>query len=230
MISPEELRSRLKKPAKASSDSDWSKLIGSPTSWFALVLSLISLYYGVIRQMDDVRVVIANTPTVYFDPESRQIGVDFWKQEVTLTNSGNRSAAITRIYLEVGDVSKSKEKYCPEAINAAYLYYTYGGSVLKPGEIASVQLDQIGKGSSVVQAKDGSLLFSSKATSQLLVGACLVFQVITPDNISKNAVVPLFETKLRSLAAMILSDDPPSLHRVDKPSVLLIERHMIFFD
>lgn len=70
-------------------------------STLAFAVSGGTAYYNIIRETDDLRVVISSTPSYRID-EGLKRAAAFGDLSMVFINSGNRAAAIVRVVLEVG--------------------------------------------------------------------------------------------------------------------------------
>jgi hypothetical protein len=238
MITIEELRERLETPAKAR--VEWSKWIGSPTSWLALSLSAVTAYFTLIRQSDDIRVVVGERPLLYVDlveKDRPRLGIQQLQQHLTIINSGNRTAAITSIALVVGRSFKGGEAQCQYESKPSKpfsLEYAFGGVVIKPGEIVSISLEHLDRGVDYALQRDNkgntAVIHDAflRVSRNTYVVACLWFLVITPDNVSQNARIPIYATELLSLGETLLVPEKASLFRRDTPTILISRRRTIF--
>ncbi|WP_315765487.1 MULTISPECIES: hypothetical protein [unclassified Bradyrhizobium] len=142
MISKETLRERIREPKKRSR-SDWSKWIGSPTAWLALVLSSTTAYFN-IRKYDDVTVVFGSLPGVLANPQS-PIKIFGWKRNLVFINTGNRPVAIRGILLRAWFQSPNESApRCSEvaAKHVLRIRYELEPLVVKPGEMTESKLEK----------------------------------------------------------------------------------------
>jgi hypothetical protein len=231
MITIEQLRERLKTPARASAKVEWTKWIGSPTSWLALFLSAVTAYFTLIRQSDDIRVAIAEWPELYVEvvKEIPHLGIYRPQQHLTLINSGNRAAMITRIDLVVGRPQVG-ELQCPR--KSTRLEYVFNGLAIKPGEIVPISLERLKRDYRFVQLNnqgDTTVIFDNPPSLDMYVVACLSFLVITPDNVSQDVTIPIYATTLRYLGETMLMPKP-ALFKRDTPTILISRRRTIFWE
>jgi hypothetical protein len=109
-------------------------LVSITLSLLAFIISAGSAYFNIVRQIDDVRVTVGDGPYLFLDDRGRT--ALFGDQQITVINSGNRSAAITDVTLVVSKGSEKLESVSectkPETIS---MYYATDGFVIKPGEI-----------------------------------------------------------------------------------------------
>jgi hypothetical protein len=176
---------------------DW---ITTSLSVFALVISVITAYYGSIRLVDEIRAVIENNPV---------INVDFVTSTITLRgdpafvliNSGTRAAAMLGVVMEFGD---TKAQEC----EGRFVDTDFGPLVLKEKEIVrkSIKLKpDISAGPGAKREDDGSVVLPMPLASynqkQYEATLCLRFRLATPAQYVAEARVPLGTVRSSSLGA-----------------------------
>ena len=76
-------------------------------SIMALLISLLTAYFNIIRKTDELSVVIDNFPIVYIDSDSGNLGLGGLVQRFTFINSGSDSMAVTGEGISVGEKTVS---------------------------------------------------------------------------------------------------------------------------
>jgi hypothetical protein len=104
-------------------------------SIMALLISLLTAYFNIIRKTDELSVVIDNFPIVAIDSDSGNLALGGLQQRFTFINSGSDSIAVTEEGISVGEKTE-----CEHLIG---LSYDIAPLVLKPGEIISQELHKI---------------------------------------------------------------------------------------
>jgi hypothetical protein len=92
---------------KGMTAKDWTTLIFSV---LALVISAASAYWNIIRQVDDVRVMIEGSPSI--GVSGGKI-ISHFGPPMTFINLGNRSAAISSVSLSIAQNDPERCKYGP---------------------------------------------------------------------------------------------------------------------
>jgi hypothetical protein len=107
-------------------------------AFVGLLLTAITTYYATIRTIDEVRVVVNDVPRIAWD--NSQISVEP-KLSLTFVNSGNRSAAITAIFIHLRrtHTCDEKERYG----GSTYLEFLSEPFVIKPNEILEKSLQYL---------------------------------------------------------------------------------------
>jgi hypothetical protein len=162
----------------------------SPKEWLSITLSILafvisawSAYWNIIRQVDDVRVVIEGIPLIQIDPAKATIRV-IANQRMSFTNLGNRPAAVTSISLSISQPNEnSTQEVCTGT--AVTEPFDVEPLVVKAGEI-SVLHTKLRKGAFVV-----NLEVANRGKKTVLVEACAIFYVVTPDNETATAALQL---------------------------------------
>jgi hypothetical protein len=96
------------------------KLHGNPVrDWLSLLFSLLALgissvtaYWSIIRQIDDVRLMVTRSPSFAFDSDKNQIKIHT-EQILTYINLGNRPVAINGIRLWINQPNIDLDKNEP---------------------------------------------------------------------------------------------------------------------
>jgi hypothetical protein len=115
---------------------DWLPIF---VSLFSLGISLLTAYFSVFLQEDDVRVVIEKNPLLMRNGDGELIL--YGDQRLTFINSGNRSAALTNIeaHARVLPSINSDDRRCTTAAHeetpSVPIEFDAKPFVIKPGEI-----------------------------------------------------------------------------------------------
>ncbi|WP_316229997.1 hypothetical protein [Bradyrhizobium sp. SZCCHNR1051] len=220
-MTPEHLRDRLWPPPKPG--VDWSKWIGSPVAWLALLLSAASLYATVVRTRDDLRVVINNIPFMSVSSKAQELSG--LSQNLVFVNAGNRPVAVTKINLTVWfrPGNERPEPSCDEHGMKALLNYVFTPLVIKPGEMSLLALDTLEDGGAGAAAsgfsgptraisyevRDGRLtsfdLTPAPKNGDLML-ACLRFHVILPDSESQQKEVLIGAAPMSNVSGSLYSE------------------------
>jgi hypothetical protein len=167
-------RSRLKTASVSSKlvAKDW---ITITLSVLALTISALSAYWTIIRQVDDIRVIVTGSPFVIFDKEKEVVKFYLTNGNITFTNIGNRSAAIVSAWLELYQPDDAYSK-CDERPDSQGWLLETAGVVVKAGDV-SVQSTRPTPGIAEV-----AFPIKADGATSINVGACIRFYVITPGN------------------------------------------------
>jgi hypothetical protein len=151
----------------------------------AFVLSLGTVYFNILRT-DDVRVVLDRPPKVTLDERTGALNVGKRHGTITVINAGNRSSAITSIGLFVSQ-PRSRKDVCELGRRDRVENFEIEPFVIKPGEFAVKSLN--------FAWQEGSFGIAEKGRTNpeyVSIGACLVFNIATPDHYASTIKVPLY--------------------------------------
>jgi hypothetical protein len=201
--------------------------------WLSLVIAVLALcvsggtaYFNVVRQRDDLRVVISSYPVVLF--VSKQLFLFDLPLKLAFINSGNRTAAIMSI-----NWAFDKQESAGTCVNGRSVDYEVAPFVIKPGEIVLKEL-KIANSHNWKRAKEG---YWSLSESTLTVGTgdlvkeCMQFGIATPDSVSWEVQTPLYSGKVLSIPTEMEKDQWLAVfqgHIYKKPVVLLQTSGTIF--
>jgi hypothetical protein len=104
-------------------------------SIIALLISVLTAYFNIIRKTDELSVVIDNFPIVYIDRDSGNLGLGGLYQQFTFINFGSFSMAVTDEGVSIGEKAQ-----CEPWIG---LSYDIAPVVIKSGEIVSQEIHKI---------------------------------------------------------------------------------------
>jgi hypothetical protein len=228
MITPERLRERLRPPKKTPKSIDWSKWIGSPVAWLALLLSSLTAYTTYFRKADDVRVIIDTFPYLAIRTATRRHADQLYSalvpHDFVFINSGNREAIILDIMLHIwfAPVREKVSQDCRRPPTLEFkLRYEFSPLVIKPGEMIPRPMLKIEDGAygaggappSVVNfaVKKGEvteLEMSPLPTTDDMMFACISFTVALPDSESTTASLLLVASDLTKSDETIESQYP----------------------
>jgi len=161
----------------------------------ALLVALTTSFFSVVWQLDDVRVVIGETPSVYLN-EANEVVLE-GSQTITFINSGNRQAAITRFQVHaIPLVGPINDKETCENPWGPLIPFVFKRMVLKPSEIVHLELPLTDEKGFWQKRKDGSLVLEKsistpKHEDSYLV--CLTLDVVTPDSYVEWSRRPIFK-------------------------------------
>ena len=179
-------------------------------SIMALLISLLTAYFNIIRRTDEMSVVIDNFPIVYIDSDSGNLGLGGLQQRFTFINSGSDSMAVTEEGISVGEKTE-----CEPLIG---LSYDIAPVVLKSGEIISQALHKVkqeqlrGWKRSETKGDDAEILdpkvFKPQVNNEMYV--CAFFTIVSSSaHLTERKMVPLYKGKLK-----IMSQSTPLLDAV----------------
>lgn len=230
MISVEKFRERLNPPKRPK--TDWSKWIGSPTAWLALMLSGFSAYFTVIRKADELGVIVRDTPIVVRTLPTDDLAVINFQQDLSFTNAGNRPAAITNIALLIWTPER-KEERCPSDSEPKRSYdYDFQSVVVRPGDIVTTTLSKFSNDQVYEPTYIGSLVRlmpRSEYERNAYVVVCLSFRLLTPSNAIERKQILLSANEYVHAAALHASNQKRFV-RSDAPHTLIQRRGTIFAD
>jgi|SRR6266853_6181578 hypothetical protein len=185
----------------------------SVKDWVTLVLSIsafgisaIGLYVNLLRQKDDVRVVIDDIPEVNYLPEEGRdlpwIVIPGGPLQFTFINAGNRTAAVRSasiVIAQSGSARTPRLKKCSgEGVDDVDgVDWDVHPFVLKPSDVVVVDLkfkDKTFHGMERNRDHDTYLIRmvdTQKLRSRYMFAVCLQFTVVTPDNNSETTELPI---------------------------------------
>jgi hypothetical protein len=145
---------------------DWTTLA---ISLLAFIISTISAYWTIIRQVDDVRVMILGHPELTLTDSGIKVGVG--NMRLGFVNLGNRPASITSIELTIDQTPNTDD--CSET-SREYTMLDVPPLVVEAGKI-DVRAPKLSKPDFVV-----SLSASNLKATEVPATACLGFEILTP--------------------------------------------------
>jgi hypothetical protein len=205
------VQKRVPRPLTANTTTKAGKdAVTLTISIFALIISALSAYWTIIRQVDDLRVVISGAPkAIYKDDHT----IEFWitNGNLTFTNLGNRSAAVVSALLNIKLPGSNGDK-CTEGGNSWLL--DVSAVVIKAGDI-SVQSTRLAKGN------DNPILYpvEFRTGENVNIETCMIFNVITPDNTAIEKKVLIREFAVSNVATDKIRDHLDFLP--GKPEILV---------
>src|ERR1700726_2018794 len=113
-------------------------IVGMVTGLCSLVITAGASYFTLLRQLDDVRVVIGDPPTVFISRKELEAQ---GQQELIFMNGGNRHAAISNVKAKIIRWSKQDELGCLTNQDPFFLYFKPDAFVIKPGEVLVAKVD-----------------------------------------------------------------------------------------
>jgi hypothetical protein len=188
---------------------DWITL---PFSILALLISGLAFYFNVVRQFDDVRILIATAPYIKFDEDDRTRFAIEPEETVLFINSGNRSAAITFVKLYVSQ-DRGLQTECQDP-KALMLEYDTEPFSLKPGEIISKTMRLKGKmppehlGDDPLKvAANGFVTFpvagDVQKDNKYWIQVCMSVPVLTPDSYTSIEAIELYQSEINQEGAYV---------------------------
>jgi hypothetical protein len=145
---------------------DWMTLT---ISLFAFAISALTAYWTVIREVDDVRVMILGHPDLTLTESGIKVGIG--NMRLGFVNMGNRVTSITSIELTI-DQALGKED-CTEVSNE-YTMLDIPPLIVEAGKI-DVRAPKLAKSDFSVPLSKENL-----KAPQVQVTACLGFEILTP--------------------------------------------------
>jgi hypothetical protein len=204
---------------------DWATLF---ISCLALFISAGAAFFGVIVQLDDLRVVIGDHPYIRIEEgEARMSG----PPELTFINSGNRPASITAVRGVVSrltgpdDKSLECQKYGELDFDKipALIDFDTNPFVLKAGEI-NVVTAELKDTIPWKRRKDG-ILYIPKMVYQAKLGdaflVCFSITIVTPDSYLVQWRRPVYKFVLNDSSGKEQSFEQQYLFEKEKPVVIL---------
>ncbi len=179
------------------------KEVKKPRDWAALSLSILSLivsccsiYFTALLQMDDIRLVIDDMPSLGTANGSLVIDGNV---ALTWVNSGNRAAAVLRVSAMARRLEKT-EKALPdcEGKNPFPMDLGIEPFTLKPGDITRVQsklISGFGMSQRDSERKDSyevsKNMYAPAEGDTLLI--CVVTKMVTPDDYIRDSMTALYK-------------------------------------
>jgi hypothetical protein len=177
---------------------EWPGFVGMASGLVGAFIAAGVFYFTVIRQVDDVRVVIGDPPVVYISESGKTLESN-GEQELTFMNAGNRHAAISNIKGMVIPIEKGESSLPKCQIeDTLSISFKPESFVMKPGEVIVSKL-LLQEGFWKRKKKEGGYIadntfFSFENASSFLV--CLVVSVTTPDAFDRDMLKPAFKYTL----------------------------------
>lgn len=188
----------------------------SVREWFGIVISIAAFslsatttYLASLRTLDEVQVVIDKLPTVRLAPGQIVEAAFFEEPTITFINSGNRTAAITEVFMGLIEptVREPDDSKCGLIPNINRMGFRFAPITLKPNDILPRPLSTQGR-QMVWYYGDGNPSASIKV--------CLSITIITPREV-KRVVSVLLEyqilrgavTELKFIAAHKVNEAIP---------------------
>jgi hypothetical protein len=170
-------------------------------SVLALLVSFLTAYFNLVRQYDDVRIVInldpQNTVLDRFTYPSGDILNH--PRRLTFINSGNRSVAITSVRISVlfaTDLEAATECTFAYGGEVSFYYYEFEPFTLKANDIAVPKMEPRYRNRSNIY---GEKIEETEGTRRNLV-SCLLIGFITPDNVVTEQSIVMTKLKKDSTA------------------------------
>jgi hypothetical protein len=192
----------LKRKSRALGIWDWTN---RTISIVAILISLATAYFTVIRRVDRLSVYIPSFPLPYIDDDSGQLGMTNLEQQLTFINPGTESVAVLA---EAAGVMDSSSPDC-----ATSVFYDTTPIVVKSGEIAVKQLDELKESSVWKPGKPlpwGTTRLLDKRYSSSQIGdeitVCMFIWLVTSGNVTSRVALPLYKTKLEKLSKLTIGD------------------------
>lgn len=222
----EAFRNQLRGGASAAKQSmsfkDWWTVI---LSTLAFLISAASFYSNVLRQTDDVRVILETLPEIRF--ESNQL-TSKGKTRIAFINAGNQSVAILRTFVTVWQKERPSLIGTPSCegrrpiLDKDEIETDLEPFVVKPGEV--IIRDMKLKSPSSEPFNPGMVWPSPNRFYYHLVDTCLEFSFATP--LKSNGF------KTIGVGRRFMQGDPANVNRSDdgrsSPYVLRQESSSIF--
>jgi hypothetical protein len=157
------------------------------TSTAAFLMSATTTYLSSFREVDDIRVVVAHHPMMWHEPLSDKVKL-LAKHDMTFTNAGNRSAAITAISLYInrnfpgGD--PNEEVTCEHGGTASSAAYDIKPFTIGPRETVVKSVHLVTPDASPDPDDGVELSLQTMSTPpdfEMKLHLCILFAVVTPD-------------------------------------------------
>ena len=216
-------------------DWDWKDAVTLPMSIAAFLISGVSTYFNVVRQTDDLRMLIPTVPFITLDQDRTRFAIEP-SETVLFMNSGNRSAAVTFMQLHVRQDRKNQTD-CDDS-TGLMLEYEYEPFAIKPGEIVSKTMTLRGKRPPEYKedplkiAPNGFITFpiasDNDENDTHWIQVCMSVRVATPTSYKTVSNIELYRSKLDKKGEYIL-DTYVAGGLVDIPISLLTGWSTIFF-
>ncbi|QPF88812.1 hypothetical protein [Bradyrhizobium commune] len=157
------------------------------TSTAAFLMSATTTYLSSFRELDDVRVVVAHHPMMWHEPLADKVKL-LAKHDMTFSNAGNRSAAITAISLYINrnfpGAAPDEKVSCEHGGTASSAAYDIKPFTIAPREtiVKSVHLVTPDASPDPDDGVELSLqTMSTPADFEMKLHLCILFAVVTPD-------------------------------------------------
>ena len=148
-------------------------------SILALAISISTTYLNTFRQLDDIRVVVAEPPEFRILSNGNLKLSD--AADLVFINAGNRTASIVQIgtliiKLRAGNNDWQASGPCEPPFEASVVYYKNSPFPLRPAELFPIKVNQSdadGRSEFYVNREEGD-------SSEMAVRLCMVFDIATP--------------------------------------------------
>jgi hypothetical protein len=178
----------------------WKDHVSILMSTLALLISACTFYFNIIREKDDLRVVIEAAPDFEIDYEKLAFGIQV-PTYLTFINSGNRPAAVldVKLFLDQSPKAELHQESCEtEKGSATILASSFKPTIIKPSEITSVEVtfghrrenpdDPI--------ADPIPIEIESAKKKQINALICLRYTISTPDLVAEDRDAPLYHSNI----------------------------------
>jgi hypothetical protein len=182
-------------------------------SMFALSVSGLTFYFNFFRKVDDIRVIVHH-PSVKYDSITKIMELRI-PPEWTFINSGNRSALIFRVRIILAD----KLELANDPNKNETIPYEIEPFVIALGQILSkkfVLSNNEPPGSTVKKT----------LTKPYMTYLCASVFLVTPDNVTSNATIPIVGLGVANIDRAGLSVD--ILREGNEPLTLLRRRKPVW--
>jgi hypothetical protein len=209
-------------PTKATmSVKDWVTVV---LSVFAFGISAIGLYVNLLRQTDDLRVVIDDIPEVNYSTEEGKdlpwIVIPAYPLQFTFINAGNRAAAVRSASIVIAqgksaDTPRLKKCRDGDVGSIDGVDWDIKPFVLKPNDIFVVDMKFKDKTFSGRELNRDvyrvGMDWSQKSRKQYMFAVCLRFNVVTPDNNSEIIDLPVLSVEFNTTDKRSWDTEPYNL-------------------
>jgi hypothetical protein len=227
----ENFRKRLRENKKLGFSSVFKERFGLVTSVTAFILSIISSYFSLVRDVDDLRVVVSGETELMLSKEKAEGEILNVRSNHRLTfiNAGNRSVSISHIELFLTKGNKTGEKPSCELPIYGYLFYPdFSPFVVKPSEIF-VTPEMKPSPRKEVPERNGWLtskpILPEGEDSHYFV-VCMNITAITPSRTLRDIQVPISQEQVSrsSYGRTVFCVNCPNVDQKGEPFVILNNR------
>lgn len=166
---------------------DWA---GPAIAFLALGVSGTTAYFNIIRQNDDLRLVVNDGPYLIMKGKTGELTF-YPDYKLTFVNSGTRGVAIANVRMEVRQPGPGIEEptQCDGASEFDHTFeYDLAPFVVKPSEVLAVPVTKI-------KEPESPLIYLSPLNiarkRSYYTFWCLRIRIITPDSADKEVAIPL---------------------------------------
>ena len=215
---------RIMSPKAESSKLTWRDFLTLTLSVLAFLMSLATAYLTIIRQTDELRLVISSAPATFIEKRRIELG-DF---SVSYINSGNRSAVIHYIWVIIDQETPGPSSNCARGREAGF---DPTAVVIKEKEVVATRIKahRVDVKSEKDERIGVPLTNENLKSGYFPYEVCLGFFISTPSQVMVKRTVSVFKTDKYDLVNGFVGQSSDE-KKTDRPLVLIRRTGNIFTD